>query len=103
MNQREIDLHTARIAHQLYNHLEETGRFNRHSNPVLSAILEEVYKPLVHLINKECNERIDLYQREIEILKSDLLRMMALTSLRFVGLVGDYRIYSDEENRVEND
>jgi hypothetical protein len=73
VNQLDLDHHIEYIAHQLYQHLEESGRFKKLSNPIIPSILEEVYKPLVKRINDECNERIDIYQKEIELLKKDLI------------------------------
>lgn len=64
-------------------------------------VLEESYKPLFQNQEREHNKRIDLYQREIELLKGDLKRLRAEKGLNFVGLVGDYRIYAKKEKEVE--
>lgn len=101
MTDAQLDLYLRGIANKLFDHLEDTGRFRRLSNPVIPAILEEVYKPIVKKIKQDCDDRIDLYQREIELLKGDLERLREEKGLNFVGLVGDYRIYAKKEEEVE--
>jgi hypothetical protein len=64
-------------------------------------VLEETYKPLFQQQAEDHNNRIDLYQREIELLKGDLERLRAEKGLEFIGLVGDYRMYAEKESRVE--
>ena len=73
MNQLDLDHHLEYIANKLYHYLEETGRFRKDSNPVIPSILEEIYKPLVKRINDECDERLDIMYREIELLKKELI------------------------------
>jgi hypothetical protein len=81
--------------------MEESGRFRRLSNPVIPSILEEVYKPIVKKVYDECNDRIDLYQREIELLKGDLERLRTEKGLIFVGLIDEYRLYCKRDVPVE--
>jgi hypothetical protein len=98
MNQRELDHHLMYIANQLLNYLEDSGRFNRLSNPVIGECLNQIYKPMVNRINSECNERIDLYQREIELLKAELAKAKDEAGYRCVGSWDNKYIYIREEN-----
>jgi hypothetical protein len=71
MTERTLEQHINYITESIYNQLEETGRFKKLSNPILPEILREIYQPIVRTINRECNERIDLYQQEIKLLKKE--------------------------------
>lgn len=77
--------------------MEEDGRFNRHKNPVIAEIMRTIYEPLVKQLEEENNERIDLYQREIEILKRMLEEAIDASGYEFVGDCNGYRFYMKKD------
>jgi hypothetical protein len=97
MNNEELYFHLDNIAHHLYQRLEETGRFNRHSNPVLPAILEEIYKPLVKRMQDEHNAEMKLALEKIRQLEVEVVAARDESAYRVAGEVNGKILYARKD------
>lgn len=99
MTEEELDTHLTYCAEKFWN-LLPTGRITKATQTNVAAIMEEIYKPvakaMVEKIQDECKERIDLYQRERELLNAQLAELRDTTGYRCVGTYENKRIYIKE-------
>lgn len=95
MTKEELDAHLAYCAEKFWN-LLPTGRITKATQITVAAIMQDIYEPMVRIIQDECNERIDLYQREIELLKEQLVEARDMNGYRCVGTYENKRIYIKE-------
>jgi len=75
VNSYELDHHISYCVQQFEATLNEHGKVDKTYRAIAVGALEEIFKPVVKRIQTECNERIDLYQREIELLKQDVINL----------------------------
>lgn len=98
MTKEELDAHLAYCAEKFWN-LLPTGRITKASQTAVAAIMADIYEPMVKRIREDCDlysERIDLYQREIELLTEQLKEAINIAGYRCVGTYENKRIYIKE-------
>lgn len=96
----EMDMHLEAIAHRLYHHLEETGRFKKDRNPVIPAIIEEIYKPLVKRMNEDHNAQMREAMEKIRELEIEVVNARNESAYRVAGEING-KLYYERKDGID--